>query len=190
MKSLTILLHLWLITARFANAATIKFSWSISKFEQNLDGVSRVAYGVNGKPGHETKIVVTSGDIIELEVMNHLNEPTSIHFHGRWDIISYQIKNHRDFEIDHLLMFIYNTQIGLLQNGTNEMDGVSGVTQCPIPAGGSFTYRVSTAGQVGTFWWHSHFRTQYPDGLRGPVIILDPKESQYASDTIFQLSDW
>jgi iron transport multicopper oxidase len=30
----------------------------------------------------------------------------------------------------------------------------------------------------GTFWYHSHFKNQYCDGLRGPLIIYDPKDPQ------------
>ena len=30
----------------------------------------------------------------------------------------------------------------------------------------------------GTFWYHSHFKTQYCDGLRGPLVIYDPKDPQ------------
>jgi hypothetical protein len=28
----------------------------------------------------------------------------------------------------------------------------------------------------GTFWYHSHFRNQYCDGLRGALIIYDPND--------------
>ena len=28
----------------------------------------------------------------------------------------------------------------------------------------------------GTFWYHSHFKNQYCDGLRGPMIIYDPED--------------
>ena len=28
----------------------------------------------------------------------------------------------------------------------------------------------------GTFWYHSHFRNQYCDGLRGAMVIYDPKD--------------
>ena len=30
----------------------------------------------------------------------------------------------------------------------------------------------------GTFWYHSHFKTQYCDGLRGALIIDDPDDPQ------------
>jgi len=30
------------------------------------------------------------------------------------------------------------------------------------------------AGQAGTYWYHSHYHSQYLDGLRGALIVLDP----------------
>ena len=30
----------------------------------------------------------------------------------------------------------------------------------------------------GTFWYHSHFRNQYCDGLRGALVIEDPNDPQ------------
>lgn len=47
---------------------------------------------------------------------------------------------------------------GLLQKGTSPMDGVVGVTQCPIAPGNSFLYSFP-ADAAGTFWYHSHFGT-------------------------------
>jgi len=32
----------------------------------------------------------------------------------------------------------------------------------------------------GTFWYHSHFRNQYCDGLRGALIIYDPEDPHQA----------
>ena len=56
-------------------------------------------------------IEVNLGDTIVVNVVNQLgNETTGIHFHGQ------------------------------RQAGTNTMDGPSGVNQCSIPPGGSFTY--------------------------------------------------
>ncbi|KAI9091671.1 hypothetical protein K1719_028114 [Acacia pycnantha] len=35
-------------------------------------------------------------------------------------------------------------------------DGPSYVTQCPIPPGGTYTYRFTINNQEGTLWWHAH----------------------------------
>ncbi|KFY03313.1 hypothetical protein V490_00210, partial [Pseudogymnoascus sp. VKM F-3557] len=51
------------------------------------------------------------------------------------------------------------------------MDGVPGVTQFPIPAGGNFTYRFSVENEYGFYWYHSHFRAYYNDAIRGPLMI-------------------
>ena len=34
---------------------------------------------------------------------------------------------------------------------------------------------------VGTFWYHSHYMTQYCDGLRGPLVIYDPDDPYLTS---------
>lgn len=73
---------------------------------------------------------------------------------------------------------------GLFQAGTNEMDGATFVTQCPIVPNNSFVwvcellsvphvlieqlcrYNFSVPDQSGTYWYHSHLSSQYCDGLR------------------------
>lgn len=82
---------------------------------------------------------------------------------------------------------------GLFHNGSNWMDGTTGVTQCPIPPGESFTYEIKTDGQYGTYWYHSHFSTQYIDGLFGPLVIHSPKEpgrDRYQTDQVVMLHDY
>ncbi|OJJ54694.1 hypothetical protein ASPSYDRAFT_49808 [Aspergillus sydowii CBS 593.65] len=60
---------------------------------------------------------------------------------------------------------------GILQRGTPDMDGVPGVTQYPIPPGGNFTYKFSVKDEYGFYWYHSHVKAYYNDGLRGPLFI-------------------
>ncbi|MCJ1314549.1 hypothetical protein MMC25_008231 [Agyrium rufum] len=72
------------------------------------------------------------------------------------------------------------------------MDGPVGVSQCPIPAGSTFVYDFNIT-QPGTYWYHSHDNGQYPDGLRGPLIIHDPEspyKGQYDEEIVLTLSDW
>lgn len=81
---------------------------------------------------------------------------------------------------------------GLFMNGTNHMDGPSMVTQCPIQPGDSFLYNF-TITQPGTYWYHSHSEGQYPDGLRGPLVIHDPESpftGKYDEEIVMTLSDW
>lgn len=47
--------------------------------------------------------------------------------------------------------------------------------------------------QPGTYWYHSHHNAQYPDGLRGPLIVHDPKfpyQKEVDHELILTLSDW
>ena len=40
---------------------------------------------------------------------------------------------------------------------------------------------------------HSHNMGQYPDGLRGPLIVHDPEDpykGKYADEFILTISDW
>jgi FtsP/CotA-like multicopper oxidase with cupredoxin domain len=86
-------------------------------------------------------IEANSGDTIRVIVNNQMaNWSTAVHWHG----------------ID--------------QKNSSWMDGVAAVTQCGIPPNTSFTYEFSTAGQRGSFWYHSHLSNQYTDGLFGPIV--------------------
>ncbi|KIW16503.1 hypothetical protein PV08_06558 [Exophiala spinifera] len=81
---------------------------------------------------------------------------------------------------------------GLFMNGTTHMDGPAQVSQCSIPPGSSFTYRFKAA-QVGTFWYHSHVKGQYVDGLRGSLIIHDPENpfrGDFDDEILLSVSDW
>ena len=84
-------------------------------------------------------------------------------------------------------------------NTPNDMDGSSGLTQCPIRPGKSYTYRMKIdEHQSGTFWYHSHFETQRSDGLYGPLVIHKPSVSTpsdrqtylYDHDQILMVGDW
>jgi len=47
--------------------------------------------------------------------------------------------------------------------------------------------------QPGTYWYHSHVKGQYPDGLRGALIVHDndsPQKSLYDSEVVLTFSDW
>ncbi|KAI0297808.1 laccase [Multifurca ochricompacta] len=85
---------------------------------------------------------------------------------------------------------------GIFQQHTNYVDGVSFVTQCPIVPKESFVYKFTPVNQAGTYWYHSHFKNQYCDGLRGPLVIYDPNDPHrqlYDIDndrSVITLSDW
>ncbi|KAK3387770.1 multicopper oxidase-domain-containing protein [Podospora didyma] len=89
------------------------------------------------------------GDLIEVTVKNKLRyNGTTVHWHG---------------------LRMWNTV---------EMDGVNGVTQCPIAPGENFTYTFR-ATQYGTSWYHSHYSLQYADGMHGPISIFGPSSASY-----------
>lgn len=60
---------------------------------------------------------------------------------------------------------------GFLQKETPWFDGAPGIQQCPIAPGSTFTYSFR-ADLYGTSWYHSHFSSQYADGLLGPIVVL------------------
>jgi iron transport multicopper oxidase len=87
------------------------YNFNVGWVTRNPDGLfDRPVIGINGQ-WPIPRIEATVGDRVVVNLNNQLgNESTSLHFHG------------------------------LFMNGTNEMDGVAGVTQCSVPPGSSFTY--------------------------------------------------
>jgi len=61
---------------------------------------------------------------------------------------------------------------GIRQLGSMQMDGVNGVTQCPIAPRDHFVYSFNTT-QYGSSWYHSHYAVQYADGMQGPLVCFD-----------------
>ncbi|GAA4121116.1 multicopper oxidase family protein [Aminobacter aganoensis] len=57
-----------------------------------------------------------------------------------------------------------------------QQDGVAGISQEPIPDGGSHDYDFPVA-RPGTFWMHSHFGLQEQLMLAAPLIVRDPAEA-------------
>lgn len=166
-----------------ACAATVEVYWDITWVNAAPDGYSRPVIGINGVwpcPLLEANV----GDTVIVHVDNKLgNETTGIHFHG------------------------------INQKGTPEMDGPSATTQCSVPPGSSVTYQwlvyapsqpsmrmdgirltlSNQADEPGTYWYHSHQMGQYPDGLRGPMVIHDPEDpykNQVGEEVILTCTDW
>lgn len=72
----------------------------------------------------------------------------------------------------------------------NDMDGVPGITQAPIAAGGRFTYDF-TVPDPGTYFYHPHSGLQLDRGLHGVLVVDDPAEpGQYDAEWIVVLDDW
>jgi manganese oxidase len=96
-------------------------------------------------------IVVTRGQPTEITVLNHLKEPTIIHWHG--------------LELD-------SYYDGVMGGGDGRQ-----VTPL-IEPGASFTARF-TPNRVGTFIYHTHApkADQLSGGIYGALIVLDPGET-------------
>ncbi len=109
--------------AAIASAATVTHDFNITWVTANPDGaMARPVIGINGH-WPIPSLEVDMGDRLVINVNNQLgNQSTSLHFHG------------------------------LFQNGTNHMDGPTGVTQCPIAPGGSFTYNFTVSYLVRHFY--------------------------------------
>lgn len=110
-------------------------------------------------------IECNEGDTLVIEVENLSANSTALHFHG------------------------------IFQNGTNFMDGTTGVTQCPIAPSRKFRYEFTVTGQSGTYYYHGHQGVQSSDGLYGPLIIHSKNEKKlqtmpYATDRVVMLQDY
>ena len=71
------------------------------------------------------------------------------------------------------------------------MDGVNGVTQCPIAPGDYFVYKFNVT-QYGSSWYHSHYSVQYADGAVGPMTFHGPSSSEFdeAINPPLIMTDW
>lgn len=98
-------------------------------------------------------IVLTRGVPVEIKVLNHLDEPTSIHWHG--------------IELDSYF------------DGVSGWSGNARSLAPPVGARDSFAVRF-TPPRAGTFIYHSHFdeERQLSSGMYGPLIVLEPN-TQY-----------
>ena len=78
----------------------------------------------------------------------------------------------------------------------NDMDGAADITQPPIEPGETFTYEF-TAGEAGTYFYHSHFEPdrQQALGLYGALIVDPEDESRdlaydYDQEVVIMLQEW
>ena len=162
--------YLIVTLASIAAAEVRRYTFDIYNKDIAPDGVVRSTVLVNGEyPG--TLITGNKGDTFEITLNNKLTSdsmdlPTAIHWHG------------------------------LFQAKTSEDDGPAGVNQCSILPNNSYTYRFTVPDQAGTWWYHSHHRAQYVDGLKGALVIYnpeDPHKKLYDVDdasTILFMTDW
>lgn len=130
---------------------TCSANWVITNTTLNYDGIDRLALAINGQVPGPL-LECNWGDTIQVTVTNKMQDnATTIHWHG------------------------------MIQKGTNDQDGVPGVTECAVSPGETRTYTFK-ANQYGTGWYHSHVLTQYGDGIRGPMVIHGPATANYDID--------
>lgn len=79
---------------------------------------------------------------------------------------------------------------GLQMEDNNINDGVGGVTECPIPPNATKSY-LFLAEQYGTTWYHSHYSSQYGNGVLGAIVFNGPASANYDVDLgTFPINDW
>ena len=128
-----------------------EYHWVISQILNNYDGDDVFALAVNGQVPGPA-IECNWGDTIKVTVTNAMpDNATTIHWHG------------------------------IRQVGTNDQDGVPGLTECGLAPGSTRVYEWK-ADSYGSSWYHSHFVTQYADGIYGPLIIKGPVSANYDVD--------
>jgi hypothetical protein len=131
--------------------AVCEYDFTISSIQWDYEGTLRPALAVNGQIPGPA-IVCNWGDTVKVTVHNALTDnATTIHWHG------------------------------IRQVGTNDQDGVPGVTECGLAPGDSRVYQW-VASSHGSSWYHSHFITQFADGIQGPIIIKGPTSADYDVD--------
>lgn len=96
-------------------------------------------------------LVLRRGESVEILVVNRLDEPTSIHWHG--------------LEVDSIY------------DGVHGWSGAGPQVAPMIEPGGSFTVRITPA-RAGTFIYHTHSHDyrQLTSGLYGPLIVTEPDD--------------
>ncbi|KAH8802980.1 multicopper oxidase family protein [Xylogone sp. PMI_703] len=165
---------------------TITLNWTVTSDYHWPDGVRKKVYMVNGQfPG--PTIECRQGDKLIVHVTNALTpgEKCSIF------AASYALAEATEGISIHWH--------GLQMRDSNHMDGAVGVTQCPIPAGESYTYEFDVGDQAGTFWWHAHSAVYRADGLFGGLVIhksvekntvTDLSEYGYEKEALLMIGDW
>ncbi|KAJ1827408.1 ferroxidase fet3, partial [Coemansia sp. RSA 2599] len=137
--------------------------WNIGYVTASRDGyVTRKSIGVNGKlpvpPVH-----ITQGDTLVLNVVNSLDQPTSVHAHG------------------------------IFQRGTSYMDGAGMVTQCGIPPGANFTYEyaINQSGTYWIHGHYNHQNSEgLRTPLIVYDKDMDKLPMKYDEEALIYLEDW
>jgi len=120
-----------------------------SGFRADIVGVDAPRVDPGPVPG--PVMILHRGEPAEITVVNRMNEPTAIHWHG--------------MEIDSYF------------DGVPGFGGSGDRVAPPIHPGASFTVRI-TPPRAGTFIYHTHWHdeAQLAGGLYGALLVLEPGE--------------
>jgi FtsP/CotA-like multicopper oxidase with cupredoxin domain len=157
-------------TAGFGVGASLSSAWPIGAAlaaapARTLEVTTRILE-VNGKAAKvfaltsdgKARLDFMSGDRFRVKLLNRLDQPTLIHWHGL--------------------------------TPPNADDGVPGLTQPALVAGGSYDYDFPLA-RPGTNFMHSHVGLQEQLLLAAPLIIRDPAEAHLdEQEVVIQLHDF
>ena len=124
---------------RYGDAPALGFVVQTGAVPPPVDSIS-----IPGPP-----LVLTRDEPVEITVVNRLDEPTSVHWHG--------------LELDSYF------------DGVSGWSGSRTRISPPVPARDSFVVRF-TPPRAGTFMYHSHFdeERQLASGLYGPLLVMEP----------------
>ena len=121
----------------------------------HLDSIRTIAVTIEGEgstgrgrsPG--PALVLTRDQPTDVTVVNHLEQPTAIHWHG--------------------------LELESWSDGVAGMSGHDTMRAPPIMPGDSFVAHL-TMPRAGTFIYHTHLHdvTQLTGGLYGPIVVLPP----------------
>ncbi|QLQ80124.1 hypothetical protein HG537_0D01240 [Torulaspora globosa] len=166
MRLMTVLVLVIASVFTCVEAATHTFNWTTGWDYRNVDGVrERPVITCNGEFPWPD-VRVTKGDRVQVYLTNGFNNSnTSLHFHG------------------------------LFQRGNSQMDGVPGLTQCPIVPGSTMLYNFTVEDNSGAYWYHSHTDGQYEDGMRAAFIIDDGENNEnypykYDEEVVLTIGEW
>ncbi len=127
----------------------------IDELSSHADSIRTIAVAIEGEgptgaahsPG--PVLVVTRDQPTDVTIVNHLGQPTAIHWHG--------------------------LELESWSDGVAGMSGHGATRAPPVMPGDSFVAHL-TMPRAGTFIYHTHLHdvTQLTGGLYGPIVVLPP----------------
>ena len=121
----------------------------VPSYKVEISEAGVAAPRINDRAAPGPILVVTRGQPVAVEIQNHLDEPTAIHWHG------IELESYND--------------------GVPGFGGSSGSITPPVAPHGTFTARF-TPPRAGTFIYHTHWHNagQLSGGVYGPLVVLEP----------------